>query len=141
MIGLPGCNGGNGVAGLDCQSAWGYPKKTVGRPYGPMNDAYPEGHPRYASRAQQDNNDNSADTGTTRNASTDEADTETIPELPLCTGAKGENRGVDCKARPFCTGAKTEVVGTSCRKMPLCTGAANEIPGTDCKKPQTDSSP
>ena len=87
MIGLPGCNGGNGVAGLDCQSALGYPKKTVGRPYGPMNDAYPEGHPRYASRAQQDN---TVDTGNGRNTTTDEDDTEAIPELPLCTGAKGE---------------------------------------------------
>ena len=32
-----------------------------------------------------------------RNGSTDEDDTEKIPEMPYCTGAKGENVGVDCK--------------------------------------------
>ena len=50
--GLPACNGGNGVAGLDCLSAWGYPRKTAGRPYGPMNDAYTPDGPTYASRLQ-----------------------------------------------------------------------------------------
>ena len=48
--GLPKCDGSNGVVGLDCVSVLNYPRKTDGRPWGPMNDAYPEGYPRYASR-------------------------------------------------------------------------------------------
>jgi len=49
---LPKCDGSNGILGLDCESVRGYPRKTEGRPWGPMNDAYPEDYPRYASRAQ-----------------------------------------------------------------------------------------
>jgi hypothetical protein len=52
MVQLPLCDGSNGVVGLDCASTNGFPLKTAGRPYAPMNDAYPPGHPRYASRAQ-----------------------------------------------------------------------------------------
>jgi hypothetical protein len=52
FVQLPLCDGSNGVVGLDCQSTGGYPKKTAGRPWAPMNDAYPPGHPRYASRIQ-----------------------------------------------------------------------------------------
>ena len=49
---LPLCDGSNGVVGLDCFHTRGYPKKTEGRPHAPMNDAYPPGFPRYASRLQ-----------------------------------------------------------------------------------------
>jgi hypothetical protein len=54
---LPLCDGSNGVVGLDCLSTGSYPRKTEGRPYTPMNDAYPEGHPRYASRMQLNDDD------------------------------------------------------------------------------------
>ena len=47
---MPHCDGSNGVVGLDCLSARDFPKKTAGRPWAPMNDAYPEGWPRYESR-------------------------------------------------------------------------------------------
>jgi hypothetical protein len=50
LVQLPLCDGSNGVVGLDCLSVNGFPLKTAGRPWGPMNDAYPPGHPRYASR-------------------------------------------------------------------------------------------
>merc|ERR1711990_866179 len=58
--GLPLCDGSNGVVGLDCASVNGFPLKTAGRPYTPMNDAYPPGHPRYASRIQLRDADDSA---------------------------------------------------------------------------------
>jgi hypothetical protein len=63
MVQLPLCDGSNGVVGLDCLSTNGYPRKTAGRPYTPMNDAYPAGHPRYASRVQIDQDEGASDAG------------------------------------------------------------------------------
>jgi hypothetical protein len=60
---LPLCDGSNGVVGLDCLSTGGYPRKTSGRPHTPMNDAYPPGHPRYASRAQMRDDGAGSDAG------------------------------------------------------------------------------
>ena len=94
MVQLPKCDGSNGVVGLDCQSVYGYPKKTAGRPWGPMNDAYPEGFPRYASRIQLAGEDD----GETpkRNNSTDEDDTAKETPLPVCDGKNGIPK-VDCR--------------------------------------------
>jgi hypothetical protein len=96
------CDGSNGVVGLDCLSAWNYPKKTVGRPHTPMNDAYMAGAPRYASRAQQD------DAVEAKNTTTEEDDTAAEPKLPSCVaGDKKMVAGVDCvkrKAGKMCPG-------------------------------------
>lgn len=84
---LPLCDGSNGVVGLDCQSTGGYPKKTAGRPWAPMNDAYPPGHPRYASRVQLLGDDEGEEPK--RNNTTDEDDTAPEAKLPSCTGKNG----------------------------------------------------
>jgi hypothetical protein len=63
LVALPLCDGSNGVVGLDCQSTNGFPLKTAGRPYTPMNDAYPPGHPRYASRVQTGQDGDASDAG------------------------------------------------------------------------------
>lgn len=60
MAQLPPCNGSNGVVGLDCQSTNGFPLKTAGRPYAPMNDAYTPDGPTYASRMQMRDSDDAA---------------------------------------------------------------------------------
>jgi hypothetical protein len=90
------CDGSNGVVGLDCLSAWNYPKKTVGRPHTPMNDAYMAGAPRYASRVQQD------DTVEAKNDTTEEDDTAPEPVLPTCVAGDAKMvPGVDCiKKKP-----------------------------------------
>jgi hypothetical protein len=76
------CDGTNGVLGLDCVSVGGYPRKTEGRPWAPMNDAYPEGYPRYASRAQVHH-------GFLNLAVPDPS------TLPICNGQNGKE-GIDC---------------------------------------------
>jgi len=80
---LPLCDGTNGVLGLDCSSVQGYPRKTEGRPWGPMNDAYPEGYPRYASRAQM-------------SPANDEYPIIDTSSLPVCNGTNGREN-IDCR--------------------------------------------
>ena len=103
--GLPKCDGSNGVVGLDCVSVLGYPRKTDGRPWAPMNDAYPEGHPRYASRAQI-NHPNLV---------------QGPHAVPECTGSKGEEPGNNCMV-------------VDINNLPTCNGQ-NGNPGKSCKQP------
>jgi len=130
MEGLPRCDGSNGVVGLDCQSAWGYPKKTAGRPWAPMNDAYPAGFPRYASRAQM-----RGDEPEPKNNTTEEDDAEKITPLPDCNGKNGV-KGVDCKKpklKQLCPGNQEpkvqEGVENDCRIMKWCDKNPGMVPG------------
>jgi len=62
-----------------------------------MNDAYPAGYPRYASRAQMSEIDTAPGSSPQANSASDDDDSEVIKPLPPCTGAKGERVSVDCQ--------------------------------------------
>lgn len=51
-----------------------------------MNDAYPPGHPRYASRVQIGQDDGANSDAGQRDTTTEENATEEEPRLPDCNG-------------------------------------------------------
>jgi hypothetical protein len=99
-----------------------------------MNDAYPEGHPRYASRMQISDDEKGE-----RNASTDEDDTAKEAELPTCKA--GEKPRVNmCKAakKKFCKNNVLPKVQEgeeiACEIKPLCS-ANPGMPVGECYAP------
>jgi hypothetical protein len=102
-----------------------------------MNDAYPPGHPRYASRVQLGQDGDAPDAGQRDNA-TEEDQMEAEPALPSCTGKNGV-QGVDCiKTKPLklCPGnqepKKQDGEKVECRLMPWCDKNPGMAPGTEC---------
>ena len=98
-----------------------------------MNDAYPEGFPRYASRVQL-----AGDDGPARNATTEEDDTAAETPLPVCNGSNGI-KGVDCrkaKLLKMCPGNMEPKLQAgeekNCRIMKLCSANPGLAPGTEC---------
>lgn len=105
---LPICNGSNGVVKVDCRK----PNPKTGAL------AQVRHHHHHHHRHEEDGASDYSTSG-------DEG--EKITPLAPCTGAKGENAGVDCrkgKALPGCKDNVLPTVGESevanCRVLPLC---------------------